>query len=148
MNIIYIVLATLSGAMITVSSILNAQVGKKHGVYIAALLNNFFATVIMGITLLSLYNGFGFSVESVGKVPWWAMLGGIATIIIVVGSNIVIPKMPVIYTSLLIFLGQFSMALVLDIKVNRTSISLSRILGFVLILSGLIINMKIDYKKA
>lgn len=143
MIILYGMMAVLAGAMVTVSSALNAQVGRRHGIYTAALINNSLATVITGAILLFLYNGLGIQANVFLEIPTWALFGGVAAIIIVVGSNVIIPQMPIIYTSLLVFIGQFSMGLVMDI-LNGRSLSGGKLFGFLLVLGGLLYNFYID----
>lgn len=143
MALFYSLLAILAGSMVTVSSALNAQVGKRHGIYTAALINNGLGTVMTGIILVFLFQGFGFETRALPTVPLWAFLGGIAAIVIVVGSNAIIPQMPIIYTSLLVFIGQFTMGLLMDL-LNGRGMSIGKLFGFLLVLGGLLYNFYVD----
>lgn len=143
MVVFYGVLAVIAGAMVTVSSTLNAQVGKRHGIYTSALFNNTLGAITTGVILLLTYQGLGIEIDVIYSIPRWALLGGAAAIIIVVGSNVVVPQMPIIYTSLLVFIGQFIIGLAMDLLSGR-AISIGKALGFLLVLAGLLYNFYMD----
>jgi len=146
MVVLYGLLAVLAGAMVTVSSTLNAQVGRKHGIYTATLFNNMLGTIVSGTIIILLFGGIEFDTVGIQRIPTWALLGGLVAIIIVVGSNIIVPQIPITYTSLLIFIGQFTIGLLMD-YLGGNEISMGKLIGFLLVLMGLLYNFYVDTLK-
>ncbi len=136
-------LACIAGGMVTMSGILNAQLGKRIGIYRAALVNNFLGSITAFIILLMIYKGFSVNIHSLKEIPLWVYTGGLITVVVVVGSNFLIPKIPVIYTTILVFTGQFLTALVID-WFNKVPITFGKIVGFVFISGGLLYNIYFD----
>ena len=65
---------------------------------------------------------------------------------VVASSNIIIPKIPIIYTSLLIFVGQLFTGILID-YLRIGFVSKGKIIGGILILLGLIYNSNVDKKE-
>ncbi len=146
MIILWGLLAFISGVLVTISSILNAQAGKKVGIYRAALFNNIFGALVVLIIILLMYGNLSVNPGQLREIPLWVYGGGIVTILVVVGSNVVIPKIPIVYTTLLIFIGQFVTALILD-SLSSVPVTLGKALGLVFILLGLLYNLYVDMNK-
>ncbi|AOY75207.1 DMT family transporter [Clostridium formicaceticum] len=138
--------AFIAGGLIIISSIFNAQVATKIGAYRSALLNNVLAMITAFFLLIIIYGNFTEEVHRIKEVPLWSLGGGFLTVIIVVGSNKIIPKIPVIYTALLVFTGQLLIGLVLDSIMGR-SFEVRRLTGILFILGGLVYNLYIDKKE-
>jgi len=65
---------------------------------------------------------------------------------VVIISNIIIPKIPTIYSTLLIFIGQLFTGIVLD-YLTGMEISKGKVVGGLLILAGMAYNSMIDRKE-
>ncbi|MBM7614995.1 DMT family transporter [Alkaliphilus hydrothermalis] len=143
MVLFYGFLAFTAGSMITLSGILNAQLGTKVGKYKAALANNFLGMITTLVVVLMIYRGWSIDVATLLRIPLWVYAGGLITVAVVVGFNILIPKIPVIYTTILVFTGQFLTALVID-WFNKVPITSGKMIGFVLVFSGLLYNIYFD----
>ncbi len=66
--------------------------------------------------------------------------------IVVSASNVVIPKIPTMYTTLLIFIGQIFTGIIID-YLRLSSISKGKIIGGLLILLGMLYNSNVDKKQ-
>jgi len=140
---LYIILSFIAGIMVILSMITNSQLSKRIGVFQAAFVNYgvglFFAFIVFLTTK-------GYHTMAVGKfygIPLWAYLGGALGVIVVCISNVIIPKIPTIYTTLLIFIGQLFCGILLDFYVDGM-ISRGKLIGGLFILIGMLYNFYVD----
>jgi transporter family-2 protein len=142
---LYIILAVLCGCITILSMIINSHLSKKIGVFQGTLINYIVGllTTILIITIVK--NSLNLSLGSFTKIPLWALLGGLLGVIVVASSNIIIPKIPTIYTTLLIFMGQLFTGILID-YFRVGFVSRGKIIGGLLILIGLVYNSNIDKK--
>ena len=143
---LYIILAVLCGCITIVSMIVNSHLAKKIGVFQGTLINyivGLFSTIVL---IIIVKNPVNLSFISFTKIPLWALIGGLLGVMVVASSNIVIPKIPTIYTTLLIFIGQFFTGILID-YFRVGFISNGKIIGGLLIFLGLIYNSSVDKKE-
>jgi len=76
-------------------------------------------------------------------VSMWAYLGGALGVIVVSISSVIIPKIPTIYSTLLIFTGQLFFGILLDFYRDGL-ISKGKMIGGSLILIGMLYNFYVD----
>ncbi len=86
------------------------------------------------------------SIIDLSKMPLYIFLGGIMGVIVVYISNIVIPKIPVVYSTLLMFSGQMICAIIID-TIIIGEFSLKKLLGAIIVVLGIFYNSKIDEKE-
>ena len=144
---LYIILAVLCGSMTIVSMVINSHLAKKVGVFQGTLINYIVGLATTILLMFIVRNSINLSNVSFNKIPSWAFLGGLLGVIIVASSNIVIPKIPTIYTTLLIFIGQLFTGILIDYFIVGF-VSKGKIIGGMLILMGLIYNSKVDRKES
>ena len=143
---LYIILAVLCGCITIVSMIINSHLAKKIGVFQGTLINyivGLFSTILL---IIIVKNSVNLSFSSFNKIPLWALLGGLLGVMVVASSNIIIPKIPTIYTTLLIFIGQLFTGILID-YFRVGFVSKGKIIGGILILLGLIYNSNVDKKE-
>jgi bacterial/archaeal transporter family-2 protein len=140
---IYIILAIIGGCLTILSMIVNSRLAGKIGVlqstfinYVVGLLIALILAVITGSLNIVKINNFT-------NIPLWAFLGGFIGVMVVASSNIIIPKIPIIYSTVLIFIGQIFTGIIID-YVMKGSISKGKIIGGLLIIAGMIYNSNID----
>ena len=137
----YIIIALMTGSLVILSMIINSRVGDELGLFQGVFINYALGVIVSAIILLFNLN----TVNVPSNVPLWAYLGGAVGVIIVSVSNIIIPKIPTIYTTLLIFLGQLFTGMVIDL-LTGIEVSRGKIIGGILICVGLFYNLIIDKK--
>ena len=71
----------------------------------------------------------------------------VCSIFVVTSSNIIIPKIPAVYSSLLLSAGQILMSLVLD-ALLYSSFSAPLLVGALVMLAGMLVNFLADRKAA
>ncbi|GAA0123110.1 MAG: DMT family transporter [Clostridium argentinense] len=143
---IYIILAMIGGGLTIISMIINAGLAKEIGVLRGTLINYIVGLSVISILMLFSKNTYGFNIGNFSNIPFYAFLGGLIGVIVVSASNIVIPKIPTMYTTLLIFIGQIFIGIIID-YLQLNTLSKGKIIGGLLILLGMLYNSKIDKKQ-
>lgn len=138
----YIIIALVTGSLVILSMITNSRLSEGVGIFQGVLIN-YLVGLIVSVMIL-LFNLKSISIGS--NIPWWAYLGGIFGLTVVALSNILIPKIPTIYTTLLIFVGQLFTGIVIDFFTGN-SISKGKFIGGILICVGLFYNLMIDKRE-
>lgn len=137
----YYLFAFAAGALTLISMITNSKLSTYVGTRQSTLVN-FTAGLIVSIILYFLFQETTFKLIS---LPVWAYFGGLMGIFIVIISNIVIPKIPTVYTTLLIFIGQLLTGVLIDF-IQYRELSFYKFIGVLLITAGLYFNFIIDKK--
>ncbi|HKL41605.1 MAG TPA: DMT family transporter [Clostridia bacterium] len=137
----YYLFAFSAGALTLISMITNSKLASYVGTRQSTLVN-FTAGLIVSIFLYLMFQETTFKLVS---LPIWAYFGGLMGIFIVIISNIVIPKIPTVYTTLLIFIGQLLTGVLIDF-IQYRELSLYKFIGVLLITAGLYFNFIIDKK--
>ena len=137
----YYLFAFAAGALTLISMITNSKLSTHVGTRQSTLVN-FTAGLIVSIILYFLFQETTFKLIS---LPLWAYFGGLMGIFIVIISNIVIPKIPTVYTTLLIFIGQLLTGVLIDF-IQYRELSVYKFIGVLLITAGLYFNFIIDKK--
>jgi transporter family-2 protein len=143
---LYIILAALCGCTTILSMIVNSHLSKKIGVFQGTFVNYIVGllTTILLITIVK--DSMNLSFASFPQIPLWALLGGLLGVMVVASANIIIPKIPTIYTTLLIFIGQLFTGILID-YFRVGFVSNGKIIGGLLILLGLLYNSSVDKKE-
>src|SRR6056297_3649083 len=137
----YYLFAFSAGALTLISMITNSKLASYVGTRQSTLVN-FTAGLIVSIFLYLMFQETTFKLVS---LPIWAYFGGLMGIFIVIMSNIVIPKIPTVYTTLLIFIGQLLTGVLIDF-IQYRELSVYKFIGVLLITAGLYFNFIIDKK--
>ena len=141
-----ILLAILGGVLTTLSMIVSSTLGKKIGL-IQSTIIHYIGGLIGGIfILLGLGNASAPSIMDMSRMPLYIFLGGIIGVVVVYTSNIVIPKIPVVYSTLLMFSGQMLCAIIID-TIVMGEFSWQKLLGSVVVILGIFYNSKVDSKE-
>lgn len=141
---LYIILAIIGGFLTILSMVVNAGLGKQIGVFQGTFIN-----YVVGLTLiliLVLLMGSPLDLNSFNHIPSYAFLGGSLGVLIVASSNVIIPKIPAIYTVLLNFIGQIFAGIIID-YIRFDFISRGKIIGGILIILGILYNTILDKKQ-
>ena len=135
-------LAILAGGMVVLSMTMNSRLSRSIGVFQGVFVN-YSVGLVTSLAMLALYSGGGAASASVTAPPWYAYCGALLGVAIVASCNVVIPRIPVVYSAVLIFLGQIITGLLLDALLSGY-FDVYKALGAGLISGGLFLNAKID----
>lgn len=141
-----IILAMLGGILTTLSMIVNSSLGKKIGVLQSTCINYIVGLICSTLVLILLGSSVKVNAETFLKMPFYIFLGGAIGVSVVYFSNIIIPKIPVVYSTLLLFVGQVVTGIIIGFFV-MSEISFSKLVGAIVIIIGILYNSKIDAKE-
>lgn len=139
------VFAFFSGCIVILTMVMNSRLAMKIGVFQGTFINYVVGFLFSILVLLINYKNVSLSVKTLSYIPFWAYLGGLMGVVVVSISNIVIPKIGAIYSTLLIFIGQLFTGIVIDFFIG-SFISKGKIIGGLLILGGMVYNSHVDKK--
>lgn len=141
-----ILLAMFGGVLTTLSMVVSSTIGKKVGLiqstiihYIGGLVGGVFILIGLGSSSVP-------AILEMSKMPLYIFLGGIMGVIVVYTSNIVIPKIPVVYSTLLMFSGQMLCAIIID-AIVMGEFSWQKLIGAIIVILGIFYNSKVDAKE-
>lgn len=140
MNLFAMLLAILAGIFTTIESSINSQLGKYLTPSIATL-----HSLIVGMTFMLFLNIFLGNIPRYAKVtsvnPIW-LIGGIFGAFIIYLSSKAIPNLGISNTLILILAGQLVSGLLIDALINNTEISIKKMAGMILFLTGAVIYLQ------
>ena len=129
-----------SGVLLVISRSYNARLADETSVYIST----FFNYVCGLAAALPVFLLFGTNepiwAGFVLAPNWWTYLGGAIGVVTVWLSNIVVAKIPQLYITLLMFVGQVFTGVILDALMDG-AFSTANIIGGVLVALGLALNL-------
>jgi bacterial/archaeal transporter family-2 protein len=143
---IYIILAGLCGCITIISMIINSHLAKRIGVFKGTLINYIVGLATTLVLMIIVNSKVNLAYSSFTKIPLWALLGGMIGVAVVASSNVILPKIPTIYTTLLIFIGQLFTGILID-YFREGFVSKGKIIGGLLILLGLLYNSNVEKKE-
>jgi transporter family-2 protein len=79
------------------------------------------------------------------SIPIWAYLGGMTGVLVVTLSSYITPKISAFYQTLFVFVSQLFVGIIID-YVSLNQLSAGKIVGGLLVLSGLTYNLLVDRK--
>lgn len=140
---LYIITAIISGVAIVVARIINFKLADKIGIFQGTFFNNLVGLIFS--LLIFFISGNILSSDNIifpqGNI--FIYLGGFLGVIVVSLSSYMTPRLSAFYLTLFVFIGQLFSAIFID-YLTIGIFSIGKILGGLLVLSGLIYNLKID----
>ena len=139
-------MALSAGALIVISRVINSNLAIKIGIFKGAVIN-----YMVGLIFAAAYLVIEMSLFNPVKVnftilPWWAWLGGLTGVMVIVLSNYITPKISSFAQTLLVFIGQLFAGVIID-YFSSGSVSIGKIVGGALVLAGLVYNTRVDFVK-
>ena len=142
-----ILLAMFGGVLTTLSMVVSSTIAKKIGL-IQSTIIHYIGGLIGGIfILIGIGSASAPSIIDMSIMPLYIFLGGVIGVIVVYASNVVIPKIPVVYSTLLMFSGQMLCAIIID-AIVMGDFSWKKLLGAIIVVLGIFYNSKIDEKES
>ena len=141
-----ILLAVLGGVLTTLSMVVSSTLGKKIGL-IQSTIIHYIGGLIGGVfILIGLGSKIAPSIAEMSNMPFYIFLGGVIGVMVVYTSNVVIPKIPVVYSTLLMFSGQMLCAIIIDAIVMK-DFSILKLIGAIIVVLGILYNSRVDSKE-
>ena len=136
----FILISILSGTIVVISRILNTRLAENVGL-IESSFFNYFTGLLSSLILFFIIKD-KFTLSQFYSLPFWAYLGGILGVAVVILSSVVTPKMSSFYITLIIFIGQLFTGIILDCITTKT-IPYAKVIGGLLVVAGLAYNLHI-----
>ena len=121
---LYIVISILAGVSVVVSRIINSNLAKEIGIFQSTFYNYIVGLFFSVIFFILSREKINLSDIKSGDVPFWAYLGGVAGVLLIVLSNYITPRISSFYLTLLIFVGQLFTSSIILLKVIYQAVSL------------------------
>ncbi|AWZ49711.1 hypothetical protein C3495_13295 [Clostridiaceae bacterium 14S0207] len=134
----------LTGALIVISLVVNSNLANRIGILHSSLINYIIAfSCLVIICIFTPKFSLTGNLHILKGIPFWTYLGGLFGVLIIALSNIVVPKIPVVYATLFMFIGQLYTSMVLEF-ISDGNFSTTKLLAGILITIGMIFNLYID----
>ncbi|SHK48253.1 Putative inner membrane exporter, YdcZ [Anaerocolumna jejuensis DSM 15929] len=146
MLVIYLILSILAGVTVVLGRILNAKLAEKIGTVQATVINYVVGIFFSFLFLLIMNRGLSFTSHP-SQLPFWAYLGGILGVAIIMISNYTTPRVPAFYLTLLVFLGQLAVGILIDWLVSK-DFSPLKLIGSLFVVAGFTYNLLLDKKSS
>ncbi len=140
-------LSILAGVSIVLARIINANLAKVIGLFQGAFYNYIVGLFVSLLLLFLRKESLNITDATFDSIPRWAYLGGFIGVLVVVLSSFLTHKISVFYLTLLIFIGQLFVGTIID-YFTFNQLSIGKIIGGILVLSGLTYNLVLDQKKS
>jgi len=146
MILIYLLIAISTGITVVAGRSINAILAEKIGTFQGTLINFIVGLSFSVLFLLISKETINVTYEGMREIPLWAYLGGLIGVVIVVLSNNITPKISAIYLTLIIFIGQLVLGIIIDYFTFH-DMSVGKLLGGLFVLIGLSYNLWLDKKQ-
>jgi bacterial/archaeal transporter family-2 protein len=137
--LVFFLIGTGAGALITVQSVLNAALGKRTGSLGSVLLLTLVSIALL-IPLVLLIPGTADLRQLPGPSQWYLYAGGLLGIAILATPIVLVPRIGATATLTALVAGQLTLAVVVDhfgvLGVPRTEITVTKMLGLALLVGG------------
>ena len=128
-----------AGALVAMQAPINSRLGKTVGGVQAATFSFLVGSAAL-IAISFILRGGLASLGNIGKVPWWALVGGLLGAVYVFVALESVQTLGASGLTAVVITGQLTMSLVIDrlglLGVERAPISFHRVLGVVLLVAG------------
>lgn len=132
-----------SGVTLVLSRMINADLAKTTGAVNGAFINHLVGLPAGLAALLLLGRGEPSLSMCIAEIPWWAYLGGIVGVIVVILTNYAVPKISAFQATLLIFVGQILAGIIIDMLTGATQ-SRQLIFGAIIVTAGVLASAAVD----
>jgi transporter family-2 protein len=134
-----VVLGAGAGCLVGMQAPINSRLGKTVGTPQAAAFSFLVGTVVL-VLIASVADGGLGALSRVGKVPWWALIGGLLGAVYVTVALVAVRTLGASGLTAVVIGGQLAISVVIDrfglLGVARQSIGAARVLGLVLLVAG------------
>jgi bacterial/archaeal transporter family-2 protein len=140
-----VLLVAVAGLLVGMQPPVNARLGRSIGSVQAATFSFVVGTVALALIASLFYGGLG-SFGDIGKVPWWALVGGLLGAVYVTVAILTVRTLGVSGLTAIVITGQLTAAVLIDrfglLGIEKQSIGLERILGLVLLVVGVLLVVR------
>jgi bacterial/archaeal transporter family-2 protein len=140
-----VLLGVGAGCLVGMQAPINSRLGKSVGSIEAATVSFLVGTAALVAILLVARGGIG-GVGHVGRVPWWALVGGLLGAVYVSVALVAVRTLGASGLTAVVIGGQLAISVVIDrfglLGVARQAIGVQRIAGLVLLAAGVFLVVR------
>jgi bacterial/archaeal transporter family-2 protein len=138
-------LVAIAGLLVGMQPPVNARLGREVGGLQAAAFSFIVGTVALVLIAAVSKRGLG-PLGDVGKVPWWALVGGLLGAVYVTVAILTVRTLGVSSLTAIVISGQLFAAVVIDrlglLGIAKQPIGATRIVGLVLLVAGVLLVVR------
>jgi transporter family-2 protein len=140
-----VLLVAIAGCLVGMQAPVNARLARGVGSLQAAAFSFVVGTVALVLIAALAKGGLG-GYANIGKVPWWALIGGLFGAVFVTVSILTVRKLGVSALTATVIAGQLGIAVVIDrlgwFGIARQPIGAARVVGLVLLALGVFLVVR------
>lgn len=133
-------ISIISGVSLVASRLVNSHLADHGSPMLSSFINHLTELPTAVIVLFLLGRSELSALTSIPSAPWWAYLGGILGVTVVILNCLAAPKVSAFQLAILIFVGQIFTGLALD-KLMQIDCSVQSLIGGILVSAGICANM-------
>lgn len=134
-----------AGCLVGMQAPINSRLGKTVGSLQAASFSFLVGTAVLLLIAAFVRGGLG-SLGQIGRVPWWALVGGLLGAVYVTVALIAVRTLGVSGLTAVVITGQLAISVAIDrfglFGIARQHIDASRIVGLVLLVVGVVLVVR------
>lgn len=140
-----VVLVAVAGLLVGAQPPVNARLGRTIGSLPAAAFSFMVGTIALLLIASLTSEGLG-SFTNVGKVPWWALIGGLLGAVYVTTAILTVRTLGVSGLTAIVITGQLTAAVLIDrfglLGIAKQPIGISRVVGLALLVAGVVLVVR------
>jgi transporter family-2 protein len=140
-----VLLGVGAGCLVGMQAPINARLGRALGTVQAATFSFLVGTVVLLVLATFVRGGLG-TLAHVGRVPWWALVGGLLGAVYVTVALVAVRTLGASGLTAVVITGQLAISVVIDrfglLGVARQHIGTSRVIGLVLLVCGVVLVVR------
>jgi bacterial/archaeal transporter family-2 protein len=140
-----VLLGVGAGCLVGMQAPINSRLGRTVGSSEAAAFSFLVGTVALLLILIVVRGGFG-NLGHIGRVPWWALIGGLLGAVYVSVALVAVRTLGASGLTAVVITGQLVISVVIDrfglFGLAKQNIGAPRIVGLVLLLVGVVLVVR------
>jgi transporter family-2 protein len=140
-----VLVGVVAGCLVGMQAPINSRLGRTVGSVQAATFSFLVGTVLLVLVAAFLRGGLG-NFSQLGRVPWWALVGGLLGAIYVTVALIAVRTLGASGLTAVVITGQLAISVAIDrfglLGVGRQPIGLHRVVGLLLLLAGALLVVR------
>jgi len=134
-----------AGCLVGMQAPINSRLGKTVGSLQAASFSFLVGTAVLLLIAAFVRGGLG-SLGQIGRVPWWALVGGLLGAVYVTVALIAVRTLGASGLTAVVITGQLAISVAIDrfglFGIAKQNIDASRIVGLVLLVVGVVLVVR------
>jgi bacterial/archaeal transporter family-2 protein len=140
-----VLLGVGAGCLVGMQAPINSRLGKTLGSVQAASFSFLVGTAVLLAIALFVRGGWGAFADA-GKVPWWALVGGLLGAVYVTVALLAVRTLGASGLTAVVITGQLAISVAIDrfglLGVARAPVGVQRIVGLVLLVAGVVLVVR------